>query len=100
VLTVIMKVKESDNLEKVIEALKENAKNARQEKGCIRFEISQDQKDTTRLILHEAYRSADAVKQHSEAPYVQACLGVVRQFADVSEFIHSSPVDLGNIASL
>jgi autoinducer 2-degrading protein len=56
-----------------VEAIKtastKNAANSIKESGVARFDLIQDQSDSNRFVLHEAYRDADAPKKHKETQH-------------------------------
>ena len=47
----------------------ENAQNSLKERGVARFDFIQQVDDTTRFLLIEVYRSAEAVAQHKQTPH-------------------------------
>jgi (4S)-4-hydroxy-5-phosphonooxypentane-2,3-dione isomerase len=49
-----------------------NARQSIKERGIARFDVAQDSSDPTRLILVEAYRTADAPGRHKETAHYQA----------------------------
>ena len=49
----------------------ENAKNSVQEPGIARFDVLQQQDDTTRFLLVEVYRTADDPARHKETAHYQ-----------------------------
>jgi (4S)-4-hydroxy-5-phosphonooxypentane-2,3-dione isomerase len=53
------------HVDEVIDAYKEHGRVAAEtEPGLVRFDVHQDQADPTRIILYEAYASADAHAVH------------------------------------
>jgi autoinducer 2-degrading protein len=56
-----------------IEAFKsatlDNARNARQEPGNLRFDVSQAEDDPTRFLLYEAYRAKEDLAAHQTMPH-------------------------------
>ncbi len=53
------------------EAALENARHSVQEPGIARFDVLQQADDSTRFVLVEAYRSAEAPAQHKETLHYQ-----------------------------
>jgi quinol monooxygenase YgiN len=47
----------------------ENARSSVQEPGIARFDVVQQQEDTTRFLLIEVYRTPDAAAAHKETPH-------------------------------
>jgi autoinducer 2-degrading protein len=58
-----------DCLERFIEATEENARNSLQEPGIARFDLIQQQDDSTRFVLVEVYKDADAPSLHKETAH-------------------------------
>jgi autoinducer 2-degrading protein len=62
----------------VIAAYKEHGRVASEsEPGLVRFDVHQDQADPTRLILYEAYASAEAHAAHVEGASHKQARGLV-----------------------
>ena len=71
IVLVEVKVKSAD-----VEAFKaatiRNAQESRKEPGIARFDVLQQQDDSTRFVLVEAYRNADAPAAHKQTAHYQA----------------------------
>ena len=68
VVHVFVHVKE-DQVEAFKTATLENARNSVQEPGIARFDVVQQQDDSTRFVLVEAYRDAEAPARHKETQH-------------------------------
>ena len=53
-----------DQVEKFIEATRDNASNSVQEPGCARFDVVQQADDPTRFVLAEAYYTEQDAASH------------------------------------
>jgi quinol monooxygenase YgiN len=55
------------------QALLHNARESiRHDRGCLRFDVSQDKEDPTRWVLYEVYDSPDAHAAHRQSPHFLA----------------------------
>ena len=61
----------SDQVEAFRKATLENARNSIQEPGIARFDIIQQQDDSTRFVLVEVYRTPDDPARHKETTHYQ-----------------------------
>ncbi|MCP4613488.1 MAG: antibiotic biosynthesis monooxygenase [Planctomycetes bacterium] len=61
----------SDQVEAFQQASLENARNSIQEPGIARFDIIQQQDDSTRFVLVEVYRTPDDPARHKETAHYQ-----------------------------
>ena len=61
----------SDQVEVFQQASLENARNSIQEPGIARFDIIQQQDDSTRFVLVEVYRTSDDPAKHKETAHYQ-----------------------------
>lgn len=61
----------SDQVEAFQQASLENARNSIQEPGIARFDIIQQQDDSTRFVLVEVYRTSDDPARHKETTHYQ-----------------------------
>ena len=61
----------SDQIEAFRKASLENAHNSIQEPGIARFDIIQQQDDSTRFVLVEVYRTPDDPARHKETAHYQ-----------------------------
>jgi len=69
VLTVGLVVK-SDQVDRFMSMLLENAKAAREtEPGCRQFDVLVDPKDRTRVMLYEVYEDEPAFQTHQQTPH-------------------------------
>ena len=69
VLLVNLHVK-PDKVEDFVRAIMENARSAvRDEPGCLRFDVSQDLEDPSRIYLYEVYEDDEALEAHRQAPH-------------------------------
>jgi len=68
IVHVFVHVKE-DRVEDFKVATIENAKNSITEPGIARFDVVQQQDDTTRFVLVEVYRTADDPAKHKETAH-------------------------------
>ena len=55
----------------------ENARNSVQEAGIVRFDLLQQSDDTTRFVLYEVYRDAEAPAKHRETAHYNAWVAKV-----------------------
>ena len=55
-----------ESVEAFKQASLENARNSVRERGIARFDVVQQQDDSTRFVLVEVYRDAEAPAQHKE----------------------------------
>ena len=66
------------HVDEAIEAYKEHGRVASEtEPGLVRFDVHQDQADPTRIILYEAYASAEAHAAHVEGDSHKRARGLV-----------------------
>jgi quinol monooxygenase YgiN len=69
ILTVTLKIK-AEHREAFVEAMLGDATGSvRDEPGCLRFDVIQDEEDPNTLYLHEVYRDKTAFEAHLEAPH-------------------------------
>lgn len=62
-----------DLLEEFEQALLHNARESvKHDPGCLRFDVSQQQDDPARWVIHEVYDSADAHAAHRRSPHFLA----------------------------
>jgi len=60
-----------DQVKAFLAATLENAGNSIQEPGIARFDVIQQQDDSTRFVLVEVYRTSDAPARHKETAHYQ-----------------------------
>ena len=63
-----------ENVAKFMEALLENARNARQEKGCLCFDVLVDPNDKTRIMLYEVYADEQQFETHQQTVHFKKYL--------------------------
>ena len=61
----------SDKVEEFKSASMENARNSVKEPGIARFDVIQQQDDTSRFVLVEVYRTPDDPARHKETQHYQ-----------------------------
>ena len=65
----------------------------RDEPGCFRFDINQDQEIPSRFYLYEVYRDAEAFEPNLAAPHLQEWIGNVKpMFAGEMEKVSMNTV--------
>jgi ribose 5-phosphate isomerase B len=70
VLVVTFEVK-PEHRQAFYEAALEDARNTKaHEPGCLRFDVVEDTQNPNRFVFFEVYRDADALKAHTQAPYL------------------------------
>ena len=60
-----------DQVEAFRAATLENARNSIEERGIARFDVIQQQDDSTRFVLVEVYRTSDDPARHKETAHYQ-----------------------------
>jgi quinol monooxygenase YgiN len=79
-LVVTFQVK-PERLDAFIEALLEDAQGSvRDEPGCFRFDVVQDQEDPNRLHLYEVYQDEAALEAHRQAPHFKRFFGIIKDW--------------------
>ena len=69
VLHVTVRVK-PEHVGKFLDAARENAEHsARDEPGCLRFDVLQDNEDPNKIHLYEVYKDQAALDYHRQAPH-------------------------------
>ncbi len=58
-----------DHIDAFVKATEENAINSLQETGIARFDLVQDRDDSTRFVLVEVYKDAEAPARHKETAH-------------------------------
>jgi (4S)-4-hydroxy-5-phosphonooxypentane-2,3-dione isomerase len=76
-VTVMVKPEAIDSF---VEATRDNARNSRQESGCVRFDVLQAEEDATRFFLYEVYRSKDAFAAHQQTEHYQRWRNTVQDW--------------------
>ena len=61
-----------ESVDQFIKATLANASESIKEPGIARFDVVQNQDDTTRFVLIEAYRTVEATTAHKQTPHYQA----------------------------
>ncbi len=67
-----------ENVDAFMAKLWENALAARQEPGCLQFEVLVDPTDPTRVTLFEVYKDEAAFEAHQQAPAFKKYLAEAR----------------------
>ncbi|HLX81538.1 MAG TPA: putative quinol monooxygenase [Burkholderiales bacterium] len=65
VLQVNIQIK-PENVARFMEKVLENAAHARDEKGCVQFDVLVDPNDKTRVMLYEIYRDEPSFETHQQ----------------------------------
>lgn len=73
VLVVHLKVK-PENVDKFMQALQANAREARKEAGCRHFDVLVDPDDRTKVLLYEVYNDDKAFEAHQQTPHFKKYL--------------------------
>ena len=73
VLVVNIRIK-PDNVDKFMQTLTGNAREARKEPGCKQFEVLVDPKDKTKVMLYEVYTDEKAFEVHQQTPHFKKYL--------------------------
>ena len=68
VITVQLKVKE-DQIKEFLDLTLDNASEARQEPGCLRFDVLRNEKEPDRFFLYEVYKNPEAHKAHQQTQH-------------------------------
>lgn len=60
----------SDRIDDFLRAMEENARSSvRDEPGCLRFDVSRDREDPSKVYLYEVYVDAAALDAHRTMPH-------------------------------
>jgi (4S)-4-hydroxy-5-phosphonooxypentane-2,3-dione isomerase len=73
VLQVNIKIK-PENVASFMQKLQENAHNARQEKGCLCFDVLVDPNDKTHVMLYEVYADEQQFETHQQTAHFKKYL--------------------------
>ena len=73
VLVVNIRIK-PESVDKFMQDLKANAREARKEPGCRQFEVLVDPKDGTKIMLFEVYDDEKAFEAHQATPHFKKYL--------------------------
>ena len=73
VLTVQLRIK-PENVDKFMQALQVNAREARKEPGCKQFDVLVDPNDKTKVMLYEVYNDEKAFEAHQATPHFKKYL--------------------------
>jgi (4S)-4-hydroxy-5-phosphonooxypentane-2,3-dione isomerase len=73
VLAVQIRIK-PDNVEKFMQALQTNAREARKEPGCRQFDVLVDPNEKTKVMLYEVYNDDKAFEAHQQTPHFKKYL--------------------------
>jgi len=72
-----------DSVDAFVEATQENARNSLQEPGIARFDFVQDRENSTRFVLVEVYKDADAPARHKETAHYAKWRDIVEEMMAV-----------------
>jgi autoinducer 2-degrading protein len=73
VLVVNIRIK-PENVDKFMQSLASNAREARKEPGCKQFDVLVDPKDKTKVMLYEIYNDEKAFEAHQQMPHFKKYL--------------------------
>ena len=73
VLVVNIRIK-PESVDKFMQALTVNAREARTEPGCKQFDVLVDPKDKTKVMLYEIYDDEKAFEAHQQTPHFKKYL--------------------------
>jgi quinol monooxygenase YgiN len=73
VLAVMIRIK-PENVERFMEQVLANAREARKEPGCRQFEVLVDKADRTKVMLFEVYDDDNAFEAHQQTPHFKKYL--------------------------
>jgi quinol monooxygenase YgiN len=73
VLEVQIRIK-PENVDKFMPKVLENARAARGEKGCRRFDVCVDPNDRTKVLLYEVYADGQAFEEHQQTAHFKKYL--------------------------
>ena len=73
VLAVNIRIK-PENVERFMQALQANAREARKEPGCQQFEVLVDPAERTKVMLFEVYADEKAFEAHQATPHFKKYL--------------------------
>jgi (4S)-4-hydroxy-5-phosphonooxypentane-2,3-dione isomerase len=76
-VTVLVK---PEAVDRFVAATRDNARNSRQEPGCVRFDVLQAEDDPTRFFLYEVYRSKDDFAAHQTTEHYQRWRSTVQDW--------------------
>ena len=68
-----------EHVEAFKEACKDNSSNSVKEPGVARFDVLQQSDDSTRFVLYEVYRNADAPAKHRETAHYNRWVATVTE---------------------
>ena len=73
VLQVSIRIK-PENVDAFMQKLMANAHAAREEKGCVQFDVLVDPNDRTKVMLYEVYRDEPAFETHQQTVHFKKYL--------------------------
>ncbi|OFI06017.1 autoinducer 2-degrading protein LsrG [Clostridium acetireducens DSM 10703] len=74
---VAKKFVKQDKLDEVIKLYEELVEASRKEEGCIKYELFQDDKDSTILAVIEEWESKDALAKHNNAEHFKRIVPMI-----------------------
>lgn len=71
---------QDDKLHEIIELYKELVELTRKEKGCLKYELYQDEKDSKILTMVEEWESREALEDHFKAEHFVRIVPKVKKY--------------------
>ncbi len=91
-LIVSLKIK-PDQRERFLEAIEDDATcSVRDEPGCLRFNVLQDEADENRFYFFEVYRDKDALAAHQQTPHYARWMEARAEVVESAERIATQTV--------
>lgn len=88
-----------DRIEDFLKMIENNAAKSREESGCIRFDVLQDQSKENKFWFYEVYESTDAVAHHKTTSHYQSWADFKEGGGTISSVSHKADgVFIGNKA--
>lgn len=66
----------------------------RKEKGCIKYDLLNDNNDHTRFVFEETWESYEDLKNHLKSDHIASYSKVTKDFIESKEFIELTKLDL------
>lgn len=73
------------DLDRALQALLHNAKNAVNEPGCHQFDVTASKDDASRLVLYEVYDDEAALADHREQQHFKDFFAIMDELGDKVE---------------
>jgi (4S)-4-hydroxy-5-phosphonooxypentane-2,3-dione isomerase len=77
----ILKVK-PEHLQDFVRNVQDHARHSRQEPGCLRFDVLQDERDPNTICLYEVFRTEADLETHREQEYYKQWMAMSRDWRD------------------